>query len=336
MRITFFDIHSFEKKEFEWVNQRFGFDLNFLDIKLNSHSAPLASGSEVVCSFAHDTVDRKALEELRNLKVQLVALRSAGFNHVDLKAAQECNIPVVRVPKYSPYSVAEHATALLLALNRKIPRAYNRVRELNFSLDSLVGFDLHEKTVGILGTGNIGSAFARIMNGFGCKILAYDLKENLELKSQIEIKYTSLENIYQECDVISLHLPLTPETKHLIDDKSFKQMKPGVFLINTSRGGLVDTASLIRALKSGHLGAAGLDVYEEEENIFFKDLSNTILQDDQLARLITFSNVLITAHQGFLTQEALRNIAETTMQNISDFQNKKPLVNEVRWQVHQK
>lgn len=330
MKIAFFDTHSFEREQFDSLNHSFGHDITYLEPRLTDATAKLAQGHDVVCSFANDRVDEAALKTLHACGVKLVALRSAGFNHVDLKAAQALGIPVVRVPAYSPYSVAEHAMALILSLNRKVHKAYYRVREGNFSLNGLVGFDLHSKTVGIIGTGRIGAAFARICHGFGSRVLAYDILPDRVLSSELGLKYVPLEELYRESDIISLHCPLNAETRHIIDDKSLRAMKPGVMLINTGRGALIETKALIDALKKEHIGAAGLDVYEEEEGVFFQDLSSKVLQDDQLARLLTFSNVLVTSHQGFLTIDALRNIADTTLQNISDFQSKKTLVNEVK------
>lgn len=265
-------------------------------------------------------MDEVCLTSLKNGGTELIALRSAGFNNVDLKVATRLNLKIVRVPAYSPYSVAEHAVGLMLALNRKLCRAYNRVRELNFSLDGLVGFDMHGKTVGIIGTGRIGSVLAHILGGFGCKILAYDLFPDNDLVVRLGLKYVTLDQLYKESDIISLHVPLTPKTHHIVDQKSLSMMKPGVMLVNTGRGGLVDTKSLISALKIGQIGYAGLDVYEEEEGIFFEDHSQDLLQDDVLARLLTFPNVFITSHQGFLTREALANIAQTTLQNVKDFE----------------
>lgn len=328
MKIAFFDTHSFERVHFKSINAEFGHEISFFEPRLTHSTARLASGHAVVCSFANDKLDEKALGVLKQEGVRLIALRSAGFNHVDLKVAGDLGLKVVRVPAYSPYSVAEHAAALVLSLNRRIHRAYQRVREGNFSLDGLVGFDLHGKTVGVVGTGRIGSAFVQIMLGFGCKVIAYDPRPDKELAKSIE--YIALDALYARADIVSLHLPLTPSTRHLIDDSALSKMKRGVMLINTGRGALIETAALVKALKNGHVGFAGLDVYEEEEGIFFADLSNEVLQDDQLARLLTFPNVLVTSHQGFLTEEALTSIARTTLQNVSDFEQGRPLVNEVQ------
>lgn len=327
MKLALFDAHHFERERFEIANRAFHHEIRFFEPRLTADTAAMAEGFPAVCAFANDTLDRTTLTLLREKGVKLVALRSAGFNHVDLVASASLGLVVVRVPKYSPYSVAEHSMCLLLALNRKIHRAYQRVREMNFSLEGLVGFDLHGKTVGVIGTGSIGNAFTRIALGFGCRVLAYDRSPDPTLAELNGVRYVPLAELLPQADVISLHVPLTPQTRHLIDDGALAAMKPGVFLINTGRGALVDTAALVRSLKSGHIGAAGLDVYEEEETVFFQDLSNQILQDDQLARLLTFPNVLITSHQGFLTREALENIAETTLRNVSDFENGRPLVN---------
>ena len=283
----------------------------------------------VVCPFVNDRVDAETIGALHNGGTRLLALRSAGFNHVDLDAAAAIGMRVVRVPEYSPYAVAELAMCLVLALNRKVHRAYNRVREANFSLEGLVGFDLHGKTFGIIGTGRIGRVLARIAHGFGCRVLATDAWPDEALQRELGVEYVEVSTLYRESDVISLHVPLTKETHHLIDDDAFAQMKPGVMLINTSRGALVDARALIQALKTRHVGAAGLDVYEEEGPLFFRDLSAQVLQDDVLARLLTFPNVLITSHQGFLTREALANIADTTLASVSAFERGEPLVHEI-------
>jgi D-lactate dehydrogenase len=258
----------------------------------------------------------------------LIALRCAGFNNVDLKAAARLGMRVVRVPAYSPYAVAEHVVAMIQTLNRKTHRAYNRVREGNFSLEGLLGFDLHSRTIGVVGTGKIGQIFAQIMKGFGCEVLGYDVFKNSAFEAIG--RYVALPELLSQSDIVSLHCPLTPETYHLINAEAIEQMKPGAMLINTSRGGLVDTEAAIDGLKSKKIGALGLDVYEQESDLFFEDLSNEIIQDDLFERLTTFPNVLITAHQAFFTKEALENIAETTMQNISDFEAEQPLKNEVK------
>lgn len=329
MRVAVFDAHRFERGPLTELNREFGYELVFFEPRLTPETAALARGFPVVCSFANDRVNAQTLQILHAEGVRLVALRSAGFNHVDLTEAGRLGIKVVRVPAYSPYAVAEHAVCLILALNRKIHRAYARVRELNFSLDGLVGFDLHGKTVGVIGTGRIGTAFCRIMAGFGCRVLAFDRMPNPELAGVSGVAYTTLEKVLEQSDVISLHVPLTPQTRHLIDCNALEKMKKGVMVINTGRGALIEASALVAALKTGHIGSAGLDVYEEEESVFFQDLSGQVLQDDTLARLLTFPNVLITSHQAFLTNEALRNIEETTLENIREFEKGLPLTNEV-------
>jgi D-lactate dehydrogenase len=329
VRVAVFDTHAFDRAAFTEANERFHFELAYFDARLTAATTNLAAGFPVVCPFVNDRLDVQALKGLGQAGVRLVALRSAGYNNVDLAAARALAIRVVRVPEYSPYAVAEHAVALLLALNRKIHRAFNRVREANFSLDGLVGFDLHGKTVGVIGTGRIGAVMATILHGFGCVLLASDPRPNAALAGTIGLQYVDLPELYRHADIVSLHVPLLPATRHLIDADALRSMKRGVVLINTGRGALIDTRALIDALKTGHVGAAGLDVYEEEEGIFFHDLSELVLQDDVLARLLTFPNVLITSHQGFLTREALHNIAETTLANIRAFERGEPLLNEV-------
>lgn len=327
MRIALFDTHEFEREYFTQANSKFDFDLTFFDVKLNEETVPLVHGFDVVCPFVHGVLNAAVLREIRNSNIQLIALRSVGFNHVDLEEAFKLDLKVLRVPEYSPYSVAEHAVALILALNRKLYRSYSRVREGNFSLDGLVGFDLFNKTVGIIGTGKIGSVMINMMKGFGCEIIAYDPYPNPNLKDVYYV--SSVSELYKHSDIISIHIPLTPNTHYFIDEAAIEQMKKGVMIINTGRGALIDTQALIAGLKSGQVGYAGLDVYEEEEKFFFEDLSNEVIQDDVLARLMTFPNVIVTAHQGFLTREALANIAETTLQNISDWAQGKPLTNQL-------
>lgn len=328
MRIAFFDTHAFEKGIFQKANKDCHHEIDFFETRLTEKTANLASGYPCVCAFVNDRLDSKTLDALFAGGTRLVALRSAGFNHVDLASAQALGMRVVRVPEYSPHSVAEHAVALILSLNRKIHRAYNRTREGNFSLDGLVGFDLNQKFVGIIGTGRIGSVLAKILNGFGCKVMAFDFVQNPEL-IKMGVEYVNLDQLLRKSDIISLHVPLTPQTRHLLAEKELSMTKPGVMLINTGRGALIDTRAMIKHLKSGHIGYAGLDVYEEEEGIFFKDLSEQILQDDKLARLMTFPNVLLTSHQAFLTTEALGNIAQVTLENISEFERGTELHNEV-------
>lgn len=329
MQIAFFDSHHYDREAFELANKKFHHDIRFFETRLSTLTANLAAGHAAVCAFVNDRLDREVLKQLAEHGTRIVALRSAGFNHVDLAAARDFNLPVVRVPEYSPHAVAEHALALILALNRKTHRAYNRVRDGNFSLEGLVGFDLHGKTVGLIGTGKIGAAFAGVMLGLGLKVMAYDVRRDNALIAR-GVEYAELDQVLRQADIISLHVPLSKATHHLINSRTLDLTKPGVMLINTSRGALIETPALIESLKSGHLGSAGLDVYEEEEGIFFADHSGEILQDDQLARLMTFPNVLITSHQAFLTREALANIAQTTLQSISDFEAGKPLQFEIR------
>jgi len=276
--------------------------------------------------FVNDNVDQEVIDLLVADGTRLLALRCAGYNNVNLYAAHG-KLPVVRVPAYSPYAVAEHAAALLLTLNRKTHRAYNRVRDNNFSINGLLGFDIHGKTVGVVGTGKIGKLFAQIMHGFGARLLAHDAHQDQEFAAANQLQYVDLDTLYRECDIISLHCPLTPATHHLIDLTAIGKMKPGVIILNTSRGSLIDAAALIDGLKSGRIGGAGLDVYEEESDYFFIDNSDTAIEDDTLARLLTFPNVLITSHQAFFTVEALTNIAATTLQNIAEFAADRPLTN---------
>lgn len=329
MRVAFFSTRSYERPVFEAANPVHGHTLTFFDTGLDLSTAALARGHDAVCIFVNDHADAAVLRELKHVGVRLIALRSAGFNNVDLLEAQRLELPVVRVPEYSPHAVAEHAMCLILALNRKIHRAYLRVRELNFSLDGLMGFDLHGATVGVIGTGRIGAAMVRILDGLGAKILAYDLNPCAELVQRYSVRYVTLPELYAASDVITLHCPLTPQTHHLIDADAFAQMKPEAILINTGRGALINSRALITALKAGRIGGAGLDVYEEEEGVFFYDLSQRVLHDDVLARLLTFPNVLITSHQGFLTREALNNIAATTLANITAYEKGDELVNVV-------
>lgn len=330
MKIAVFDTHSYDRESLESANLQFRHELSFFETRLTADTAALAQGFPAVCSFVNDALDERALQALHAGGTRLIALRSAGYNHVDIAAAARLGLTVVRVPEYSPYAVAEHAVCLVLALNRKIHRAHDRVREWNFSLEGLVGFDLHGKTVGIVGTGRIGQVATRIFRGFGCRVLAFDFKPDPSLVSELGVRYVDLPTLYRESDIISLHVPLTPGTRHMIDADALRSMKRGVTLVNTGRGALIDSRALVDALKTGQLGAAGLDVYEEEEGIFFQDLSNVVLQDDVLARLLTFPNVLITSHQAFLTREALANIAQTTLENVSTFERGEKLANEVR------
>lgn len=297
--------------------------LHFFGPRLGPDTASLASGFQVVCAFVNDTLSAEVLEQLADHGVKMIALRCAGYNNLDVEAARQEQITVARVPAYSPYAVAEHATALALALNRQTHRAYNRVREGNFSLNGLVGFDFHGRTAGIVGVGKIGQCLVRILRGFGMELLGYDKYPDEAFAEETGLRYVALDELLRESDLISLHAPLMPATYHMIDGEAIATMKEGVMLINTSRGALVDTAALIEGLKSGRIGAAGLDVYEEEAAYFFEDRSDEVITDDLLARLMTFNNVLVTSHQAFLTEEALANIAETTMANIGEFREGK-------------
>jgi len=313
-----FDTKPYDRQALQQASADHGIEWHFLEFRLTQDTASAAKNARAVCVFVNDQLDRPCLEVLASLGVELVSLRSTGFNNVDVDAAKELNLTVTRVPVYSPYAVAEHAVALLLTLNRKTHRAFNRVRELNFSLNGLVGFDLYAKTAGIVGTGKIGRVTAQILRGFGMRVLAYDVFPDHEWAKQAEVDYVAtLSELLRTSDVVSLHTPLTPETRYTIRAETIELMKRGSMLINSSRGGLVDTKALIEALKSGHFSGVGLDVYEEEEGIFFEDLSGDVLHDDDLARLLTFPNVLITSHQAFLTAEALTDIARTTVANIS-------------------
>jgi len=319
MRVAFFSTHAFDREFFDEANRRAGHDLRYLEPRLTALTAPLAAGYPAVCAFVNDRLDGEVLELLAGAGTRLVALRSAGFNHVDVEAAKRLGLTVSRVPAYSPHAVAEHTVALILALNRKICRAHARVRDGNFALDGLLGFDMHGRTVGIVGTGKIGAIVARILAGFGCRLLAHDLVPNAECL-ELGARYVPLDTLFAEADIITLHAPLTPATRHLVDARAVDQMQPGVMLVNTGRGALVDTPAVIAGLKRGQIGALALDVYEEEEGLFFQDFSTQVIQDDVFARLLTFPNVLITGHQGFFTREALRAIAATTLENLSAFE----------------
>ncbi len=329
MKVAFFSARPYEVSHFEALNRDSSHDFTFIETHLTPQTIQLAAGHDALCVFVCDVLDRKVLSKFAAMGGKLVALRSAGYNHVDLKSAELLNLTVVRVPEYSPHAVAEHAAALILALNRKIYRAYNRVREGNFSLDGLTGFDLNGKTVGLVGAGKIGQILCKIMHGFGCHIVAYDPFPKKELQALYGVTYVTLPELYRQSDIISLHVPLTKDTYHLINEQTLQQMKRGVMIINTGRGALIDAKALAEALKSEHVGFAGLDVYEEEE-VFFDDHSSDILQDDVLARLMTFPNVLITAHQAFLTLEALHNIARVTLQNLDDYATTRNLPNRIK------
>lgn len=318
MKIAFFSSKIYDKIYFNRYNTYH--ELKYFENPLNAESVDLTNGYDGVCVFVNDQLNAEVIAQLAARNIKIIALRCAGFNNVDLQAAQKQGIAVVRVPAYSPHAVAEHAVALIMTLNRKTHKAYNRVREGNFSLERLTGFDLYGKTVGVVGTGKIGEAFAFIMKGFGCKVLAYDIHPNPVLINA-GVQFVELDELFAQSDVISLHCPLTPQTNRLINSESLEKMKPNAMLINTSRGGLIDTKAVINALKNGKLGYLGIDVYEQEADLFFNDFSESIIQDDMLMRLMSFPNVLITAHQGFFTEEALTQIAQVTLQNLSDFEN---------------
>lgn len=319
MKVAFYDTKPYDRTFFDAAVEGREIEIVFQDFRLGAANVSSAEGCAAVCVFVNDAVDRACLERLSEKGVKLVALRCAGFNNVDVEAAKELGITVVRVPAYSPYAVAEHAVALLMTLNRKIHRAYNRVRELNFSLGGLVGFDLHGKTVGIVGTGKIGRCAAQIFRGFGCEVLACDPFPQEQWAGENGVAYVPMDKLLAASDVVSLHMPLTTETFHVLDGDAIAKMKDGAFLVNTSRGKLVESTAVITALKSGKLGGVALDVYEEEEGVFFEDHSAEPLQDDVLSRLLTFPNVLVTSHQAFLTEEALTAIAETTVDSIIRF-----------------
>lgn len=330
MKVAVFSSKPYDQNYFEKYNKSHKHELAFFDTNLNAQTTNLTRDFEAVCVFVNDKLNAEVIEKLAKNKIRLIALRCAGFNNVDLEAAEKYNIKVTRVPAYSPQAVAEHALSLILTLNRKTHKAYNRIKEGNFSLHGLIGFDLYDKTVGVIGTGKIGMAFCKIMLGLGCDVLAYDVNPQEALKKD-GVTYVSLDKLYQKADIISLHCPLMPATKHIINDKSISKMKNHVMIINTSRGALIDTEAVIENLKEKKIGYVGIDVYEQEEEIFFEDRSEQIIEDDTLIRLISFPNVLITSHQAFLTDEALTEIAQTVLQNIHDFEKNKPLVNEINF-----
>ncbi len=318
IKIAVFNNKRWVQDSFTETNKDYNYDLDYLESRLYSKTTKLAQGSDVVCVFVNDELKPDVLQKLKGIGVKLIALRCAGFNNVDIEKAKELGLEVVRVPAYSPYAVAEHTLGLILSLNRKFHKAYGRVRDGNFALDGLLGFDLHGKTIGVIGTGKIGQIFIGLMKGFGCQIIAYDKYPNKELEKN-GVQYVSLNELYNKSDVISLHCPLTYETYHMINTMAIEEMKDNVMIINTSRGKLIDTAAAINGLKSKKIGYLGLDVYEEEEALFFEDLSETVIQDDQFVRLQTFPNVLITSHQAFFTKEAIGNISATTFANIKEY-----------------
>ena len=327
-KIAFFGAKPYDIASFDKVNEKYNYDIRYYKGHLNPNNVVLTQDTDVVCIFVNDTADAAVIDAMVDNGVKLLALRCAGFNNVDLKAAKG-KLPVVRVPAYSPYAVAEYSLALMLSLNRKIHSAYWRTRDGNFSLNGLMGFDMHGKTIGIIGTGKIAKILIRLLKGFGMRILAYDLYPDMKFAGEEGISYVSLDELYRESDIISLHCPLTDQTKYMIDKDSIDKMKEGVMIINTGRGQLINTNDLIEGLKEKKIAAAGLDVYEEEGEYFYEDKSDKIIDDDVLARLLSFNNVIVTSHQAFFTKEALHNIAETTLQNIEDFRCHRPLVNEV-------
>lgn len=324
MKISFFSTQKYDR-DFFCEQNVYGFEINYFTEQLNEKTAILCDG-EVICAFVNDKLNSNTLCLLKHKGVKLIALRCAGFNNVDLNMAKELGITVVRVPAYSPQAVAEHALAMIMTLNRKTHKAYNRVREQNFSLNGLLGFNLFGKNIGVVGTGNIGASFCRLLKGFGCKVYAYDPFPSNEL-TNLGVIYTDFEDILKKSDIISLHCPLNEKTKYIINDQTLSLMKDGTMLINTSRGGLIDTKAVISALKHRKLHSLGIDVYEQEENLFFRDLSDQVIEDDMITRLMSFQNVLITAHQGFFTHEALTQIAQTTLGNINSFYQGKEILN---------
>ena len=330
MKIAFFDTHSYDRNSFTESNKNFLFNIDFHDFKLNENTVITAHGYDAVCVFVNDVVNEAVIKSLAENGIKLIALRCAGYNNVDLNAAKAAGIKVVRVPAYSPYAVAEHGAALLLSLTRHTPQAYLRTKTANFNIEGLTGRDLHGLTAGIMGTGKIGQIMAGILKGFGMKIIVYDLFPNAKWAQESGAEYVSLEEIFKQSDVLSLHCPLTEQTKHIVNHDTMKMMKSDAVIINTGRGALIDSKALVHALKHKHIGGIGMDVYEEESKYFFSDWSTDIMKDDVLARLLTFPNVIITSHQAFLTTNALKNIADTTMENIKSFAEGGELVNEVK------
>lgn len=328
IKIAFFDTKPYDREFFERINKNFNFEIHYFPAHLTAETALLTTSFDTVCAFVNDYIDAETSSVLYNNGIRLIALRSAGYNNVDLKAVYK-KIHIVRVPAYSPYAVAEHAVSLMLALNRKTHRAYFRTRDGNFTLNGLLGFDMRGKTAGVIGTGKIGKVVMEILHGFGMKVLAFDKYPDLKFAEKFNVEYTDLQTIYKNSDIITLHCPLTPETTHMINSGTIQEMKDGVMIINTGRGKLINTRDLIEGLKNKKIGSAGLDVYEEEGDYFFEDFSAEPISDDVLARLLTFSNVLITAHQAFFTNEALENIAQTTLDNIKAFFQDGSLQNEI-------
>ena len=319
MKVAVFSTKNYDQRSFEEANKNFDHELTFLEPRLTPDTAALAAGYAGVCVFVNDEVNRAAIEQLVAAGTQIIATRSAGYNHIDLEAAEEYGLCVARVPAYSPHAVSEFTVGLILTLGRQIHRAYNRVRDNNFELEGLQGFELHEKTVGVFGTGKIGAAVIKNLSGFGPRILAYDLYRNPEVENMAEYVDDPIA-LVRQADILTFHMPLTPETYHIIDEAAMQYLKDGVFIVNTSRGALLDTKAVIEGLKSGKIGYLAIDVYEIEGDLFFRDLSNQIVADDVFTRLLTFPNVLVTGHQAFLTDRALRNIAETTLNNFTEFE----------------
>jgi len=332
MKVAVFSTEPYDRQFLDTANANVGnpHELIYFDTRLEAHTAALAAGFPAICIFVNDDGSPETLKLLADSGTRLITLRCTGYNNVDLRVAQELGLTVTRVAVYSPYSVAEHVVGLIQTLNRKLHRAYNRVRDDNFALNGLLGFDLHGRTIGIVGTGKIGLILAQIMTGFGCQVLGYDVYPNPQFETIGTARYVPLEELFAQSDIISLHCPLTHDTHHLVNQAAIAQMKPGVMLINTSRGQLVDTKAAIEGIKSGRIGYLGIDVYEQEADLFFRDLSDTVIQDDTFQLLQSFPNVMITAHQAFFTRDALGDIARTTIANLNDFEAHRPLANEVR------
>ena len=318
VKILFYDTKPYDKKLFEDYNKNYGFEIKYLETKLNSETAPLAAGYDAVCIFVNDIADKETLETLKNCGVKLLVLRCAGFNNVDIQNLPE-GLKVVRVPRYSPYAVAEHAVALLLSVDRKIYKSYQRTKKYNFTLNGLLGFDIHGKTVGVIGTGKIGKVFIQIMKGFGTEVLAYDVYQDKEAEKELGFRYVDLDELYAKSDIISLHCPLTKENENMINKESMSKMKDGVYIINTSRGKLINSDDLIKALSSEKIGGVGLDVFDDEGDFFLNDMSNSYYRSPELSILLSMPNVVITSHQAFFTKEALNKIGQVTMDNIKSF-----------------
>ncbi len=318
VKILFYDTKPYDKKLFEDYNKNYGFEIKYLETKLNSETAPLAAGYDAVCIFVNDIADKETLETLKNCGVKLLVLRCAGFNNVDIQNLPE-GLKVVRVPRYSPYAVAEHAVALLLSVDRKIYKSYQRTKKYNFTLNGLLGFDIHGKTIGVIGTGKIGKVFIQIMKGFGTEVLAYDVYQDKEAEKELGFRYVDLDELYAKSDIISLHCPLTKENENMINKESMAKMKDGVYIINTSRGKLINSDDLIKALSSEKIGGVGLDVFDDEGDFFLNDMSNSYYRSPELSILLSMPNVVITSHQAFFTKEALNKIGQVTMDNIKSF-----------------